>query len=69
MSFASNENQRVTPSRMISTAAVANGRPVINRGLNKIISGVNLDERNVGTAGSPAAFMGFQSAASVRVSN
>jgi hypothetical protein len=55
---------------MISTAAVAAGRPIVIGGLNKKFSGANLlpDERNIGTAGcSPA--LGLQSAASVRVSN
>ncbi len=54
---------------MISTAAVAIGRPTVVGGLNKKFSGVNLipEERNIATAGSPA--IGLQSAASVRVSH
>jgi hypothetical protein len=38
---------------MISTAAVAVGRPMVPGGLNKKFSGANIlpEERNIGTAG------------------
>ena len=55
---------------MISTAAVAVGRPMLPGGLNKKFSGANIlpEERNIGTAGVPPG-LGLSSAASVRVSH